>query len=53
MAGAPASGDALAAALAQRVQQDFVDGHVVHVDGWVLSLTEARQCALHSLTARG
>ena len=53
MAGAPTNGDALPASLAQRVQQDFHDGRVVHVDGWVLSLTEARQCALHSLTARG
>ena len=50
MAGMPASADTFPDALARRVEEDFAEGHVVHVDGWVLSITEARQCALHSLT---
>jgi hypothetical protein len=32
------------------IRDDFADGRTVLVDGWVLSLTEARQCALFSLT---
>ena len=31
------------------VKDDFSAGRIVVVDGWVLSLTEARQCALLSL----
>ncbi len=34
----------------QQIQQEFVQGNTVMVDGWVLSRTEARQCALHYLT---
>jgi hypothetical protein len=30
---------------------DFTDGRVVMVGGWILSVTEARQCALYSLSA--
>ncbi|HEV2670630.1 MAG TPA: hypothetical protein VGU74_06025 [Gemmatimonadales bacterium] len=37
------------AALAQRVRADFAAGRTVLVAGWVLSVTEARQCALYSL----
>jgi len=33
-----------------RIQDDFEKGRTVIVDGWVLSLTEARQAALFSLT---
>jgi hypothetical protein len=33
----------------KNVQQDFETGNFVVVSGWVLSLTEARQCALFSL----
>jgi hypothetical protein len=33
------------------VRRDFAEGRTVEVDGWVLSLTEARQCALLSLGA--
>ena len=36
-------------ALADSVRNDFEGGNVVHVDGWVLSRTEARHCALYSL----
>ncbi len=33
----------------QKIQDDFTTGRVAIVDGWVLSLTEARQAALFSL----
>src|SRR3954469_20587506 len=32
--------------IADRVRDDFAEGRTVLVDGWVLSVTEARQCAL-------
>jgi hypothetical protein len=32
-----------------RIRDDFAAGRTVLVDGWVLSVTEARQCALYSL----
>lgn len=43
--------DALRAAIdpAALVARDFADSRTVLVDGWVLSITEARQCALFSL----
>jgi hypothetical protein len=34
---------------AELVRRDFTEGHTVEVQGWVLSITEARQCALYSL----
>lgn len=34
------------------VQDDFANGRTVLVDGWVLSITEARQAALLSLSHR-
>ncbi|HTI04540.1 MAG TPA: hypothetical protein VL549_04445 [Gemmatimonadales bacterium] len=34
---------------AGHVQSDFVAGRTVVIHGWVLSVTEARQCALFSL----
>jgi hypothetical protein len=34
-----------------QVHDDFDTGRTVLVGGWVLSTTEARQCALYSLTA--
>jgi hypothetical protein len=37
--------------LARRVRADFERGRTVTVLGWVLSVTEARQCALYSLRA--
>ena len=37
--------------LARQVRDDFAEGRTVLVNGWVLSATEARQCALFSLTA--
>jgi hypothetical protein len=33
----------------QRVRQDFVDGAIVNVDGWILSATEARLYGLVAL----
>lgn len=33
------------------VQRDFAAGRTVMLDGWVLAVTEARQCALYSLQA--
>ena len=35
--------------VAQQVQRDFAEGRTIIVNGWVLSTTEARQCALFSL----
>ena len=35
--------------LDQKVRQDFEVGNTVLVKGWVLSVTEARQCALFSI----
>jgi hypothetical protein len=32
------------------IREDFENGRMVILKGWVLSLTEARQCALFSLT---
>lgn len=34
----------------RRIREDFESGRTVLVDGWVLSVTEARQAALFSLT---
>lgn len=34
------------------VRDDFANGRTVLVDGWVLSITEARQAALFSLSHR-
>lgn len=41
----------LAVAMAERITQDFTHGRTVTVDGWILAVTEARQCALYSLHA--
>jgi len=35
--------------IAATVKQDFSAGRTIVLNGWVLSLTEARQCALHTL----
>jgi hypothetical protein len=35
--------------LEDRVQRDFATGRTVTLNGWVLSITEARQAALYSL----
>lgn len=35
--------------LDEKIKQDFEEGKTVLVKGWVLAITEARQCALFSL----
>jgi hypothetical protein len=40
----------LATTLEQQIHKDFISGNTVMVDGWILSVTEARQCALFSLS---
>ena|ERR1700748_1196619 len=37
---------------AQNVQADYAKGDIVTLKGWVLSRTEARQCALFSLDSQ-
>lgn len=41
--------DTLRPRLGRRIRQDFTEGLVVDVDGWRLSLTEARLCGLAAL----
>lgn len=36
--------------LEKKAHNDFVAGGIVTADGWILSATEARQCALFSIT---
>jgi hypothetical protein len=36
--------------LEQRIRSDFETGRMVIMKGWVLSVTEARQCAVYSFT---
>lgn len=38
-----------AAALQTAIQEDYAAGRTVVLDGWILAVTEARQCALYSL----
>jgi hypothetical protein len=44
--------NSIAAILNQKIQQDFQQNRIVVANGWVLSVTEARQCALFSLTEK-
>lgn len=37
------------AAIEKTISNDFASGQTVQVDGWILSLTEARQCALYAI----
>lgn len=39
----------LRSAISRQVRDDFAQGRVVHVDGWVLSATEAELCGLAAL----
>ena len=39
-----------AISIEEQIHDDFAAGRTVVVSGWVLSQTEARQCALYSLT---
>jgi len=36
--------------LKQQIEEDYKNERIVMLDGWLLSVTEARQCALFSLT---
>jgi hypothetical protein len=45
---ADADTDNLALSLEEKVINDFKTGNTIIVDGWILSITEARQCALSS-----
>jgi hypothetical protein len=36
--------------LSDLIRDDFTHGRTVVVDGWILSVTEARQCALYSFS---
>lgn len=48
---APTSGDAVInLLLEQKIRADFERGTTLIVKGWVLAQTEARQCALFSIT---
>ena len=44
--------EAITALLNKKVGQDFQQQKIVIVDGWILSVTEARQCALYSITEK-
>lgn len=35
--------------IAWRIKEDFKTNSIVTIDGWLLSVTEGRQCALYSL----
>ena len=39
--------------LRDRIKGDFINGNLVQVQGWILSQTEAQQCALFSVRAPG
>jgi hypothetical protein len=45
----PANDSAIQSMLVSKVNNDFKTGKIATVNGWVLSLTEARQCALFSI----
>lgn len=36
-------------AIGQKIQEDFQTSNTIMLDGWVLSMTEAQQCALLSI----
>jgi hypothetical protein len=42
----------LMASIDKKKKEDFAKSNTVIVKGWVLSRTEARQCALYTLTAK-
>lgn len=49
MKGNVAGNNDLQSEIGEKIKQDFQSGNMVMVDGWVLSVTEARQCALLSV----
>ena len=46
---APETDAALSVSPDRRIRADFQEGRTVQLDGWILSVTEARQAALHSI----
>lgn len=46
----PADSTRILRQLDQAIRDDYAAGRVLTVNGWVLSVTEARQCALYSLS---
>jgi hypothetical protein len=42
--------DLVSSVLEKKIRQDFKENNTMVVDGWILSVTEARQCALFSLS---
>ncbi len=44
------SNSSIASFVEEKVKYDFKSGRILVIKGWVLSQTEARQCALFSLT---
>ena len=47
--GAPTKKEELNDFINQKIKSDFQLGNTIDVDGWILSVTEARQCALLSM----
>lgn len=47
----PSHDSALADAVSRAIADDFEHDRIVVVDGWLLAVTEARQCALYALGA--
>lgn len=43
------NGGYISTQIAKKVQSDFAQNKTIVVNGWILSVTEARQCALFSL----
>jgi hypothetical protein len=43
---------ALRAYIRDRIRQDFAEGRITEVDGWVLSITEARLCAITTVPVK-
>ena len=35
--------------ISEKINQDFIKENILIIDGWVLSKTEAQQCALYSI----
>lgn len=45
-------GNELRESILDRIREDFDQGRIVRIDGWIISETEARQCALLSFNQR-
>jgi len=43
--------ECLRSSISVQIRNDFEEGRVVCLDGWILAVTEARLCALAALTA--